>query len=107
MTYPLKFRQHVLSVRAKENLTLEETSIRFQIGRASLTRWLRNITPRSYNRPMRKINLEALREDVLLHNDMFIRERAKRFSVSYEPMRRALKKLNISNKKNSSSPKDR
>ena len=45
MTYPVRFRQHVLSIRKKEVLTLEETSQGFGVGRASLTRWLTGLEP--------------------------------------------------------------
>ena len=37
MTYPVLFRRHILAIRDKEGLTLEETSQRFGVGRASLT----------------------------------------------------------------------
>ncbi len=43
MTYPLKFRQHVLAI--KEKLTYAKTASRFGVGMASLMRWNRRITP--------------------------------------------------------------
>jgi DNA-binding transcriptional regulator YiaG len=39
MTYPLKFRQHVLSIREKEKLTFSQTAERFGVGMARVMRW--------------------------------------------------------------------
>ncbi|WP_176487859.1 hypothetical protein [Candidatus Regiella insecticola] len=36
MTYPLKFRQHVLAIKEKEKLTYAKTASRFGVGMASL-----------------------------------------------------------------------
>ena len=40
MTYPVKFRQQVLSLREREGLTIEQVAARFEVGKASVMRWL-------------------------------------------------------------------
>ena len=99
MTYPLKFRYHVLSIREKEGLTLEETSKRFGVGRASLTRWLKRIEPDQSKPRKRKIDLEALRQDVRDHPDAYHYERAARFGVATNAIWQALRKIGVTYKK--------
>ena len=83
MTYPLKFRQKVLSVKEKYGLTYEETAKRFCIGKDSLTRWKNNIEPKARkNRPCLKVDMYKLRADVEEYPDGYIYERAQRLSVS-------------------------
>lgn len=107
MTYSVKFRKHVLATRENEDLTIIETSKRFNIGLASIVRWLRNVTPKKPIRPMRKINLELLRQDVEEVKDLFIKDRAKKFNVSTESMRRALLKIGFTHKKQRFFPKSK
>ena len=107
MTYPIKFREHVLSLRLKERLTLEETSKRFKIGRASLTRWLNRIEPSPAKTRYRKIDMEALKQDVLRYPEAYLQERAKRFNVAVSSLHIALKRLGVSYKKNSKTPQSK
>ncbi|SFN23657.1 IS630 transposase-related protein, partial [Nitrosomonas communis] len=43
MAYSLDIRRKVLSVREKEGLTIAEVAARFDVGVASVTRWVKNI----------------------------------------------------------------
>ncbi len=52
MTYSLDFRRKVLSVREEEGLTIAEVAIRFKIGVASVTRWIKGA---EINPPLRSI----------------------------------------------------
>ncbi|GFN46668.1 transposase [Candidatus Regiella insecticola] len=98
MTYPLKFRQHVLAI--KEKLTYAKTASRFGVGMASLMRWNRRITPcTTHNKPATKIDMEALAQDVATYPDDYQYERAQRFGVSAQGIRHALKRLRVSRKK--------
>ncbi|WP_339056655.1 IS630 transposase-related protein [Candidatus Regiella endosymbiont of Tuberolachnus salignus] len=84
MTYPLKFRQHVLAIKEKEKLTYAKTASRFGVGMASPMRWNRRITLcTTHNKPATKIDMEALAEDVATYPDDYQYERAKRFGVSF------------------------
>ena len=72
MTYPLEFRRHVLAVREKEGLTFAETSVRFSVGIARLTRWAKSPEPKAVRegRP-RKVDLDKLAADVKEHPDSY------------------------------------
>ena len=99
MTYSLDFRLHVLGVREKEGLTFAETSARFCVGIASLTRWSKSLEPKSYPLRMYKIDLDALEADVEKYPDSYQFERAERFGVRQNSIHQALKKLNVTYKK--------
>lgn len=105
MTYPLKFRQHVLWIRKKEGLSYEETAKRFGVGMSSVMRWAKKPEPApGRNKPATKINSEALEQDVELYPDAYQYERAERLGVSRRGICDALKRLRISRKKNSGAP---
>lgn len=100
MTYPLKFRQHILAVKESAGLSLKATSERFCVGVASLSRWLRKIEPQTTrHKPATKLDMDALAEDVRVNPDAYQRERAVRFGVSAACIQFALKRLGITYKK--------
>lgn len=104
MTYPLKFRQHVLAVQKQENLSYAEAALRFHVGIASLVRWAKNPEPaKSRNKPATKIDRQRLEEDVNRYPDAYLYERAIRLGVSATGVHYALKRLGITFKKRPSS----
>ena len=108
MTYPLKFRQQVFAVKDKYKLTYEQASERFDISIRTLFRWQNKLEPcLTRNKPATKIDMEALKKDVEQHPDDYQWERAKRFNVSQSTIGSALKRLGISNKKNSKASQSR
>lgn len=108
MCYTIDFRKKVLSVREKENLTFKQTAVRFDIGIASITRWLKKIEPcKTRNKPAVKINMEDLKIDIKQYPDAYQFERAKRLNVSTSCIFFALKRLGVSYKKNSASSEGR
>lgn len=104
MAYSRDFRRKVLAVRNKEGLTIAEAAVRFDVGSASVVRWIKNVErkPQGYRR--RKIDLEALRKDVIDYPDAYQHERAQRFGVAQNAIFFALKKLQLTYKKNASAP---
>jgi transposase len=101
MTYSTDLRRKVLSIKEQENLTTTEVAKRFGIGTANVSRWNKNLEPkRTRNKPATKIDMEALKRDVELHPDAYHHERAIRFNVTEGGIRKALKRLGISYKKN-------
>lgn len=104
MTYVISFRKHVLAVQRKERLNFKETAKRFGIGIASLTRWHRKLEPSGRPEKAYKIDMEALRRDVIEHPDDFLFERAGRFNVTANGIHQAMKRLGISYKKNAATP---
>ncbi len=106
MTYPSSFRHKVLSVRKKEGLTIAEVAVRFCVGVASVTRWLKAPEPKTTrNKPATKINMNALAQDVLDNPDSYQYERAQRFNVSVQGINYALRRLGVSYKKKPDAPK--
>ncbi len=99
MTYPLKFRLHVLKVQAEEGLNNSETARRFCIGLSSLKRWHEHPTPAINRHRSSRIDMDALARDVEKYPDDYQFERAQRFDMSTRGMCHALKRLNITRKK--------
>lgn len=103
MTYSLDFRRKVLSVREKEGLTIAEVANRFCVGIASVVRWIDRIEPqRTRNKPATKIDRIALVRDVREYPDAYQAERAKRLGASEKGIGHALRRMNITYKKNTS-----
>ena len=101
MTYSSDFRRKVLSVREKESLTIAAVATRFNVGIASVTRWIKNPTPQlTRNKPATKIDMDALAKDVVDHPDAYQYERAKRLGVSEKGVGHALRRMGLSYKKN-------
>lgn len=71
---------------------------------AFVVRWSKNgaRTPHGYRR--RKIDLEALRMDIIDYPDAYQHERAQRFGVAQNAIFFALKKLQLTYNKTASSP---
>jgi transposase len=103
MTYSLDFRRKVLIFREKEGLTIAEVAARFDVGIASVTRWIKKPVPKKgRNKPATKINMEALAQDVKFYPDSYQYERAERLGVSEKGIGHALRRMGITYKKNSS-----
>ncbi len=101
--WPIHGRK-VVAVRNKEGLTIAEAAARFDVGSASVVRWIKNVERKPQGHRRRKIDLEALRKDVLAYPDAYQHERAQRFGVAQNAIFVALKKLPLTYKKNASSP---
>jgi transposase len=100
MTYSLDFRRRVFELKEKEGLTFEQTSQKFAIGIKTLFRWQKCLEPcTKRQKPATKIDMEALKRDVIEHPDDYQWERAERFKVSESAIRYALKRLKVTYKK--------
>ncbi len=104
MAYSRDFRRKVLAVKTKLKLTIAEAAARFDVGSASVVRWIKTVERKPQGHRRRKIDLEALRKDVLAYPDAYQHERAQRFGVAQNAIFVALKKLPLTYKKNASSP---
>jgi transposase len=92
-------------MKEKSNLTFQKTSEKFNIGMRTLFRWQREIEPKlTRNKPATKVDMEKLRRDVEKDPDDYLSERAERFGVSVSGIFYALRRLNVSYKKNSVPP---
>ncbi|HMS85909.1 MAG TPA: IS630 transposase-related protein [Nitrospira sp.] len=95
MAYPRDLRRKVLAVRTKEGLTIADVAARFDVGRASVVRWIKHVERNPQGARRRKIDLEALRQDVMDYPDAYQYERAQRFGVAQNAIFVALKKLQL------------
>jgi transposase len=108
MSYSSDFRRKVLSVRDREGLTIADVARRFNVGIASVVRWLKRPEPqRTRIKPATKIDRIALARDVREHPDAYLHERAKRFGVSIQGIAHALRRMNITHKKSAAPSKGR
>ena len=100
MTYSHDFRQHILSTKKKENLSLRKTSKRFEVSINTLQWWIKDIFPKNCrNKKPVKIPNEKRLQDVNEYPDAFQYERAERLGVSQRGISHALKRLKITRKK--------
>lgn len=95
MAYSLDFRRKVLSVRKQEKLTIAEVASRFDVGVASVVRWIKDIHRKPQGLRQRKIDLAVLRKDIADHPDAYQYERAKRLGVAQNAIHQALRKLRV------------
>ncbi len=106
MTYSLDFRKKVLSIRAKEGLSFAQVAKRFGVSVNSVFLWSKKLEPkRTKNRPSIKIDRERLIEDIKKYPDAYNYERASRLNVSTSAIFFAIKRLDITYKKNIQSSK--
>ena len=100
MTYSTDFRQLALQ-KIEQGLSVRQAAQEMGIVRATLRGWIKNPIPKGYpkQRKCRKISREALLQDVAEYPDAYHDERAQRFGCSAAAIGKALKKWNISRKK--------
>lgn len=105
MTYSSQFRQKILT-KLDEGLTIREVADQFEISPTTITHWKKGRTPtHTRKRPSLKIDEGALRRDVELHPESYHYERAKRFNCSAWAIVKALRRLGISQKKDTKTSK--
>ncbi len=105
MAYSLDFRRKVLAVRKREKLTIEQVASRFNVGKASVTRWFKRLERKPSGFRRRKIDLRVLEQDIRDYPDACQYERAARLGVAQNAVFHALKKLRVTYKKDAlSSP---
>jgi len=101
MSYSLDFRIQLFKIQEKEGLSFEQTSKRFGVPIRTLFRWKNRLEPFiTRNKPATKLDMEALKKHVQEYPDAYQYERAAVFGVSQGCIFFALKRLNISHKKN-------
>ncbi len=99
MAYSVNFRRKVLASKERDNLSFEETALRFGISKSSLSRWSKRLEPcLTRNKPATKIDMVRLARDVEQYPDAYQHERAERFGCSQRGICEALKRLKISQK---------
>ena len=101
MAYSLDFRLHVLAIRQRDQLSIEQTAARFAVGKASVMRWVKRPERKPSGFRQGKLAIDALAHDVREYPDAYQYERAARLGVRQSTICYALKKkLRVSYKKN-------
>ena len=101
MSYSIDFRRKVLRIRDRDRLSFAKVAKRFDVGVHTVYRWSKNISPKTNrNRPTSKIDMEAFKQDVEIHPDSYLHERAERFGVTAMGIWHAIKRLGVTYKKN-------
>lgn len=100
MTYSIDFRKKVLSIKKKERMSYERASKFFGISKTTILKWNKNLIPKvGRNKAATKIDMEALKEDIIKYPDSYVYERAQRLGASRNGVYYALKRLNVTYKK--------
>jgi transposase len=85
-----------------------EAARRFQVSRASVYNWTNAPDGLAYQRPgpkgPRRLDWQALRQEVATHPDRTQQERARQFGVSRHCIWQALQQMKLSRKKNAGVP---
>ena len=101
MAYSLDFRLQVLAIRERDQLSIDVTAECFGVGKSSVMRWIKHPERKLSGFRRRKLDIDALAQDVRDDPDAYQYERAARLGVTQNAICYALKhKLGISCKKN-------
>ncbi len=104
MSYPVKYRERTIEYR-QEGHTLEETSKVFKVAVSTIREWAKrlkekgNLAPDTPERSFKKIDPEKLKAYLAEHPDAYQWEIAKEFGCVQSAVGQALKRLNITRKK--------
>jgi len=103
--YPMALRMRVVKY-VKRGHTPEAAGERYEVGRATAYRWVRmeeggKLEPQKSWGSWKKIDPAKLLEHVKTHYDETLEETAAVFGVSYVAVFKALRRLNVTRKKNS------
>lgn len=100
MTYSVHFRKKVLAIKKKEKLSFDAIAAKFNISRAAIFRWSKNIEPqKTRDRKPTKIDMEQLKKDIALYPYSYCYERAERLGAKPSGIRDAKKRLGVTYKK--------
>ena len=106
MTYSADFRAQVIKSVKNKDMSIRQACTFYNISKTALQRWLKDSSiKQTRNKPPTKIPNEALLKDVEQHPDDYLYERARRLNCSKSGIGYALKRLNISQKKDLSTSK--
>ena len=101
MTYSVDFREKVLQIRHKEKLSILKTAKLFGISPTTIVKWGKKLLPKAgRDKPATRIDMQALVNDVRENPDSYQYERANRLGVGTRTVGYALKRLQVTYKKN-------
>ena len=99
--YGISTIQKILFSKDREKLSIRKTAKGFCLSPNTVFKWNKGLMPKSKRIcKARKLDMEALKEDVNKYPDLYQYERAKKFKVSQNCIHKGLKRLCVSYKKN-------
>ena len=99
--YGISTIKKILFSKDREKLSIRKTAQRFCLSPNTVFKWNKGLMPKSKRIcKARKLDMEALKEDVNKYPDLYQYERAKKFKVSQNCIHKGLKRLCVSYKKN-------
>ena len=101
MAYSLDLKTRIVNYVENGGSVAKAARI-FQVGRASIYRWLdsEDLEPKKVTRRNRKLDWEALDKEIKINPDVRLIDRARQFGVRPSAISYALKKMKITRKKN-------
>ena len=108
MSYSIDLRKRVVDYVENGGRIAQATGL-FQVGRATIYRWLGRTDLRAtqVKRRKRKLDWQALENDVKENPDARLIDRAKKFGVRPSAISYALKEMKITRKKRASLPREK
>ncbi|MDV4339774.1 IS630 transposase-related protein [Acinetobacter baumannii] len=104
MSYPIHFRKKILA-KLEEGQSIRAVAQHFEINKNTIVEWKKRIEiKRTRPRKPSKVDDDALRADVEQYPDDYQYERAARFGCGNSTIGDALKRLNITVKKDLTAP---
>ena len=103
MAYPLNYRKLILA-RLEAGETYRALGKEFKLSTKTILSWKKDINRKLKPSSPTKIDNDKLREDVAMYPDDYQHERAVRFHCTPRAIGYALKRLNISQKKDLNPP---
>ena len=100
MAYSSDYRQMILT-KLKEGASFRELAEEYQLSPTTIQRWKKNPERKTRIFEPRKIDNDLLKADVRAYPDAYQWERAMRFNCSQKSISRALKRVGITQKKDS------
>ena len=105
MTYSADFRAQVIKSVEQQGMSIRKACAFYGISKATLQNWLKDPSIKlTRNKPPSKIPNDVLLKDVEQHPDDYMYERAQRLNCSKSGIEAALKRLSISQKKDTRPP---
>ena len=105
MTYSIDYRKQVLS-SITDGMTIREAALFYGLSTSTIHSWQKKLAPKTTrNKAPTKIPDDALLQDVKAYPDDYQYERANRLGCSKTGIHHALKRLNISQKKDTRASK--
>ena len=106
--YSMHIRKKILLIKKKEKLSYVKIGKRFGMSPNTIYRWTKRLEAKvKREKGATKIDMNRLKEDVMKNPDLYQYERAEKYKVSQNCIHKALKRIGVTYKKNTTTSKSR